>query len=61
MLDYKDVTSIMLALELRYCQSMPTLNLVKLMNELKGMFLHHFTWASNPDRYQIIINTLRAK
>jgi hypothetical protein len=40
---------------------MSTMNLVKSMSDLKEKFPHHFTWASDADRYQIIIDGLRAE
>ena len=49
------------ALGHRYQQSVPNMNLVKLMNELKEKFADHFTWAQDPHRHQIIIDGLRAE
>ena len=31
------------------------------MNDLKERYLHHFTWAEGPTRYQIIIDGLRVE
>lgn len=58
---YKEGSSFVSVLGHRYQQSMPTMNLVKLMNELKENFPNHFTWAQDPERYQIIIDGLRAE
>jgi hypothetical protein len=58
---YKEGVSFTSALGHRYEQSMPTMNLVKLMNTLKEKYPHHFTWAEDPTRYQIIIDGLRAE
>jgi hypothetical protein len=58
---YKENASFVSVLGLRYQQSTPTLNLAKLMNELKDNYPHHFIWAQDPDRYQIIIDGLRAE
>jgi hypothetical protein len=58
---YKEGISFTTALGHRYQQSMPTMNLVKLMNDLKEKYPHHFTWADEPTRYQIIIDGLRAE
>jgi hypothetical protein len=40
---------------------MPTMNLVKLMNDLNEKYPHHFTWVENSTRFQIIIDGLRAE
>uniref|UniRef100_UPI00404754DB hypothetical protein n=1 Tax=Polynucleobacter sp. TaxID=2029855 RepID=UPI00404754DB len=61
MTGYKEGSSFVSVLGHRYKQSMPTMNLVKLMNDLKENFPHHFIWAEDPDRYQIIIDGLRAE
>jgi len=58
---YKEGVSFTSVLGHRYEQSMPTMNLVKLMNTLKEKYPHHFTWAEDPTRYQIIIDGLRAE
>jgi hypothetical protein len=58
---YKESASFVSVLGHRYQQSTPTLNLAKLMNELKDKYPHHFIWAQDPDRYQIIIDGLRAE
>lgn len=58
---YKEGSSFISVLGHRYGQSMPTMNLAKLMNDLKEKFPHHFTWASDPDRFQTIIDGLRAE
>ncbi len=58
---YKEGASFKSVLGHRYQQSIPTINLVKLMNDLKEEYPHHFTWAEDPTRYQIIIDGLRAE
>jgi hypothetical protein len=44
----------------RFLQSVPTLNLAKLMNEISEKYPHHLQWAQDPKRYQVIIKGLRA-
>lgn len=58
---YKEGSSFISVLGYRYQQSVPTLNLAKLMNELTEKYPNHFLWAENPIRYQIIIDGLRAE
>lgn len=45
----------------RYGQSAVALNLAALMNELHERFPYHFVWAEAPERYQAIIDGLRAE
>lgn len=47
-------------LGLRYKQTTPSLNLARLMNEIREQYPHHLQWAADPRRYQIIIDALRA-
>jgi hypothetical protein len=58
---YREGASFISVLGHRYEQPIPTMNLVKLMNDLKEKYPHHFTWAEDPMRYQIIIDGLRAE
>lgn len=58
---YREGVSFISALGHRYEQSIPTMNLVRLMNDLKEKYPHHFIWAEDPTRYQIIIDGLRAE
>jgi hypothetical protein len=44
-----------------YAQSVPTMNLAALMNQLKENYEYHLMWAESPARYQIIIDGLRAE
>ncbi|WP_353427878.1 hypothetical protein NHB34_01840 [Polynucleobacter sp. MWH-UH19D] len=44
----------------RFLQSVPTLNLAKLMNEISEKYPHHLQWAQDPRRYQVIVDGLRA-
>jgi hypothetical protein len=44
-----------------YAQSVPTMNLAALMNQLKENYEYHLIWAEAPVRYQIIIDGLRAE
>lgn len=57
----KNETSFNLVLGQRYTQSAVTLNLAALMNELHDRFPYHFIWAQAPERYQCIIDGLRAE
>ena len=57
----KNETSFILVLGQRYAQSAVTLNLTALMNELHDRFPYHFIWAQAPERYQCIIDGLRAE
>ncbi len=57
----KNETSFILVLGQRYTQSAVTLNLAALMNELHDRFPYHFIWAQAPERYQCIIDGLRAE
>jgi len=57
----KEGSSFIMTLGQRYGQSTVTLNLAALMNELNDRFPHHLIWAQDPDRYQAIIDGLRAE
>ncbi len=57
----KNETSFITVLGQRYAQSVVTLNLAALMNELHERFPYHFIWAQAPERYQCIIDGLRAE
>ena len=52
--------SFLSVLGLRYKQTTPSLNLARLMNEIREQYPHHLQWAADPRRYQIIIDALRA-
>lgn len=57
----KEGSSFIMTLGQRYGQSAVTLNLAALMNELNDRFPHHLIWAQDPERYQAIIDGLRAE
>ena len=57
----KNETSFITVLGRRYTQSTVTLNLAALMNGLHERFPYHFIWAQAPERYQCIIDGLRAE
>jgi hypothetical protein len=57
----KEGSSFIMTLGQRYGQSTVTLNLAALMNELNDRFPHHLIWAQDPERYQAIIDGLRAE
>jgi len=57
----KESSSFIMTLGQRYGQSAVTLNLAALMNELHERFPYHFVWAEAPERYQAIIDGLRAE
>lgn len=57
----KNETSFITVLGQRYAQAAVTLNLAALINELHERFPHHFIWAQAPERYQLIIDGLRAE
>lgn len=57
----KNETSFITVLGRRYAQTAVTLNLAALINELHERFPHHFIWARAPERYQCIIDGLRAE
>jgi hypothetical protein len=57
----KESSSFIMTLGQRYGQSAVTLNLAALMNELNDRFPYHFVWAEAPERYQAIIDGLRAE
>jgi len=57
---YKSSNSFLNVLGHQYKQSMPSLNLVALMNELNEQYKFHLIWAEAPERYQIIIDGIRA-
>jgi hypothetical protein len=44
-----------------YEQSLPIMNLLKLMNDLKEKYPHYFTWVEDLTHYQIIIDGLHAE
>lgn len=58
---YREGSSFISVLGHRYKQSVPTMNLTVLMNELTQKYPHHFRWAEDSVRYQIIIDGLRAE
>jgi hypothetical protein len=58
---YKSSNSFLNVLGHQYKQSMPSLNLVALMNELNEQYKFHLAWAEAPERYQIIIDGIRAQ
>jgi hypothetical protein len=53
--------SFVMVLSKKYQKNMPTLNLVELMNQLATHFRFHLMWAQDPQRYQIIVDGLRAE
>jgi len=57
----KNETSFITVLGQRYAQAAVTLNLAALINELHERFPYHFIWAQAPERYQLIIDGLRAE
>jgi len=57
----KNETSFITVLGQRYAQAAVTLNLAALINELHERFPYHFIWAQAPERYQCIIDGLRAE
>jgi hypothetical protein len=57
----KEGSSFIMTLGQRFGQSAVTLNLAALMNELNDRFPYHLIWAQDPDRYQAIIDGLRAE
>ncbi len=57
----KEGSSFIMTLRQRYGQSAVTLNLAALMNELNDRFSYHLIWAQDPERYQAIIDGLRAE
>ncbi len=57
----KEGSSFIMTLGQRYGQSAVTLNLAALMNELNDRFPYHLVWAQDPERYQAIIDGLRAE
>jgi hypothetical protein len=57
----KESSSFIMTLGQRYGQSAVTLNLAALMNELHERFPYHFVWVEAPERYQAIIDGLRAE
>ncbi len=57
----KEGSSFIMTLGQRYGQSAVTLNLAALMNELNDRFSYHLIWAQDPERYQAIIDGLRAE
>lgn len=54
-------TSFLMVLGQRFAQSAPTLNLAKLINEIGEKYPDHLVWASDPQRYAILINGIRAR
>ena len=54
-------TSFIAAISVRYKQSVPTLNLGVLSNEIGEKWAMHLQWALDPERYEIIIAGIRAK
>lgn len=58
---YPANTSFLVALGQRFGQSTPSLNLAKLMNQIHEDYGYHLQWAADPQRYQIIIDGLRAQ
>lgn len=56
---YKASPSFLIALGQLYKQQTPILNLAALINDLHERYPHHLTWARAPERYQMLINSLR--
>ena len=59
--DLPQQSSFVMTLAQIFKQSQPTLNLGALMNEISEDFHFHLLWASNPSRFQGIIDGLRAQ
>jgi len=57
----KEGASFLMVLGKTYAQSMPTLNLAVLMNKLHENYEYHLLWCQDPERYQTIIDGLRAE
>ena len=58
---YTPTSSFVMVLGKEYKQSAPTLNLAALMNALHDKFRYHLLWARDAQRYQIMIDGLRAE
>jgi hypothetical protein len=58
---YQPNSPFALVLGKKYKQSVATLNLAAIGNELKEGFRYHLAWAQEPRRYQTIIDGLRAQ
>jgi hypothetical protein len=57
----KQGNSVLVSLGLRYKMSTPLLNLNALISEVKANYSHHLMWAKDAQRYEIIIDGIRAK
>jgi hypothetical protein len=57
----KQGNSVLVTLGLRYKMSTPLLNLNALISEVKANYSHHLMWAKDAQRYEIIIDGIRAK
>lgn len=53
-------TSFIAVLGQRYKQSVPTLNLGVLQNDIKEKYPQHLIWAQDPQRYEMFIQGIRA-
>ena len=58
---YQPNSPFALVLGKKYKQSVATLNLAAIENELKEGYRYHLVWAQEPARYQTIIDGLRAQ
>jgi len=54
-------TSFLMVLGQRFKQSVPTLNLAVVINQISERYGYHVDWAVSPLRYQTIIHSLRAE
>ncbi len=57
----KEGASFIAVLGARFKQSVPTLNLGVVGNEIGEKYPHHLIWAKDPQRYEIIIAGIRAR
>lgn len=58
---YAHSNSFVMVLSKKYQKSMPTLNLVEVINEIVKNYRFHLIWAQEPVRYQHIVDGLRAE
>ncbi len=61
MKNQKPGVTFLMALAGRFKQSMPSLNLVALMNEIVEQYRFHLMWATHYEQYEILIEGIRAK
>lgn len=61
MQDQRPNQSFSIVLGQQFKQQTPILNLAALINEIQESYPHHLTWADDPERYQLIVNGLRAE